>query len=137
MYRPRILLVEDNRLLRWWLMIDLYDAGFWVVGPDTIEEAIHWAESMHFDVLLTDWRLPVGHDGFEMLTRVRTNSPGIHPILMSAEMDDELAQQARHTGFEHVLVKPFRSDELLAALKATGPFSRAAVRAAEQKEVLA
>jgi DNA-binding response OmpR family regulator len=120
MKRPRILLVEDNRLLRWWLMLDLLDAGYWVAGPDTIEEAIHWADTIPFDVLLTDWRLPVGHDGFEMLEHVRAHSPEVLPILMSAELDDELAGQARAVGFRHMLVKPFRSQELLEALQNTG-----------------
>lgn len=117
MNRSKVLLVEDNRLLRWWLMIDLYDAGYFVAGPDTIEEAIHWAGSMSFEVLITDWRLPVGHDGFEMLERVRAKSPDILPILMSAEVDDELAQQAHEIGFRCVLTKPFSPGQLLEALR--------------------
>ena len=118
MHRRKILLVEDNRLLRWWMMLDLYDAGFWVAGPDTIEEALHWAETMRFDVLITDWRLPVGHDGFAMLERVRARSPEITALLMSAEMDDDLAANARAAGFHQVLAKPFRPCELLQLLQA-------------------
>ena len=118
MRRPKILLVEDNRLLRWWMMLDLFDAGYWVAGPDTIEEAIHWADTMTFDILITDWRLPVGHDGFEMLERVRAKSPEITALLMSAEMDGELAEQARSVGFHRVLTKPFQPGELLEVLQA-------------------
>ncbi len=121
MERPRILLVEDNKLLRWWMMVDLFDAGFWVAAPDTMEEAIRWAETLSFDILFTDWRLPVGHDGFEMLERVRAKSPASIAVLMSAEMDDELARQAHAVGFQHVLTKPFRPADLVEMLQPALP----------------
>jgi DNA-binding response OmpR family regulator len=108
MYQKRVLLVEDNRLLRRGLEANLLAAGYEVAAPESIELAMRWAEAVPFDALVTDWRLPVGHNGFQFLQRVRSRSPRAFAILMSAEMDDELARQARSCHFDRVLLKPFR-----------------------------
>lgn len=123
MDRHKVLLVEDNRLLRWWLLLDLYDAGYWVAAPDNPDDAVGWADSSSFDILITDWRLPGGHCGFEMLDHAKAKSPSIRAVLMSAEMDEELASQAYLAGFEHILTKPFAASELIQVLHAPPPRS--------------
>ncbi len=132
MNRRKVLLVEDNRLLRWWMLLDLYDAGFWVAAPDTPENAMVWADFCAFDILITDWRLPAGHNGIEMLTRTRAKSPAATAILMSAEMNEDLADQAYAAGFAHVLAKPFSPDELLHVLHAPLPGYAASASAFEE-----
>jgi len=118
MKRRRVLLVEDNQLLRWWLTMDLYGAGFRVAAPDNLERAITWADTFSFDALITDWRLSADHDGMEMLRHVRAKSPSAQAILISAEMNEDLADKARTAGFDLSLTKPFTPAELLHALQA-------------------
>ena len=109
----KVLLVEDNRPTRWWMMSVLGEAGFWVAGPDTVQEALRWARSFEFDLLITDWRLTPGHDGFEILEHVRRKSPLAAAILMSGEIPEDLERHAVHAGFDRVLAKPFAAGEIV------------------------
>ncbi len=117
MNRRKVLLVEDNRLLRWWMLLDLYEAGYWVAAPDSPEDAVRLANTSEFDVLITDWRLPESHTGFEMLSHAKTTSPAVLSVLISAEMNEEMAYQAHCAGFDQTLAKPFQRGDLLQALQ--------------------
>lgn len=113
----RVLLVEDDRLIRWWMASCLEREGLMVVAPVTFEEAVRAGTMEPFDVLVSDWRLENGHNGIEVLAAVRSALPKITSILVSAEVDDTLTRRARDAGFDHVIPKPQRSAELLAALQ--------------------
>ena len=113
---PRVLLVEDNQLLRWWMTSSLQREGWFVLAPKSVEEALQVAGARRFDVLITDWRLPDGHDGFEVLERVRAVAPEIFAILVSAEADADLAQRGRASGFDVVIRKPFPLAEIVGAV---------------------
>ena len=114
----RILLVEDNRLLRWWMTHCLSREGFLVVAPPTIEEALDLASSFPFDVLVSDWRLPDGHNGLEVLAAVKQASPRIASILISAEANRDLTERALGAGFNRVMLKPLDSCDIVSAIHA-------------------
>ncbi len=116
MQAPTVLLVEDNQLLRWWMTSSLQREGYSVVAPKSVEEVILMDGASAFDVLITDWRLPDGHDGFEVLNRLRAKRPGILAILISAEADAELTERARAHGFDIVIRKPFPLAEIVSAV---------------------
>ena len=113
MYRPRVLLVEDNLLFRWWMLADFNRAGFSVVAPNTVDEALRLGTRVPFDILVTDWRLNNGHDGFEVLERVRQRFPEILAVLISADADTDLTRRAQSAGFDFVLQKPFPSATMI------------------------
>ena len=117
MYELSVLLVEDNRLLRWWLTVSLQREGFRVVAPETVDEAISIASVTTFDALITDWRLAQGRDGQEVLNRVRERFPGTLAILISAEADAELSARAQAGGFDRMIEKPFPAAEIVSAVK--------------------
>jgi len=118
MQRPKVLLVEDNLLFRWWMLSDFNRAGFWVTAPTSVEEALRLGTTISFDILVTDWRLPDGHDGFDVLNRVRSKFPEILAVLISADADPDLAARARAAGFDFVLRKPFASTLILDLVRA-------------------
>lgn len=117
MDRPRVLLVEDNRLLRWWMARSLERNGFVVFAPDPPLKALALARECAIDLLVTDWHLGEGLDGFEMLAHVRRNSPRVYGILISAEADENLARLARKAGFDAVIRKPFPIAEIVGAAR--------------------
>lgn len=117
MHERSVLLVEDNRLLRWWMTMSLQREGFRVVAPETVDEAISIASVTTFDTLITDWRLAQGRDGLEILNRVRERFPGTLAILISAEADAELSARAQAGGFHRVIKKPFSAAEIVGAVK--------------------
>jgi two-component system, OmpR family, response regulator len=114
----RILLVEDNRLLRWWMNLCLSREGFLVVAPPTVDEAICLGAAYPFDVLVSDWRLADGHDGLEILAAVKQASPHIASILISAEADHELTERALGAGFDRVMQKPLEASAIVSAIQA-------------------
>ncbi len=128
MYPFSVLLVEDNQLLRWWLTNSLEGEGYCVVAPETVDEAISMAGVTPFDALITDWRLTQGHDGLEILNRVRERFPGTLAILISAEADAQLSAQAQAGGFDLVIEKPFPVAEIVGAVKRLSEHVRPEVR---------
>ena len=114
----RILLVEDNPLLRWWMKLCLTREGFLVVAPPTVEEAFSMGTSCPFDVLVSDWRLADGHDGLEVLAITKQTSPHVASILISAEADENLTERALHAGFDRVMQKPLDSSDIVSAIQA-------------------
>ena len=114
-----ILLIEDNRLVRWWMSKSLAREGFRVVAPTTVEEALKLGTTYPFDVLVSDWRLPNGHDGLKVLTIVRQAFPQIVSILISAEAGSELTQRALGAGFDRVIQKPMETSQIVEAIKSS------------------
>jgi DNA-binding response OmpR family regulator len=115
---PRVLLVEDNRLLRWWIASSLEHAGFVVAAPDTLAESIQVCRSCAIDMLVTDWHLRDDGDGFQVLACARRHSPHVLAVLISAEADADLAKHARDAGFDAVIQKPFPVAEIVGAVHA-------------------
>jgi CheY-like chemotaxis protein len=134
MQATNVLLVEDNRLLRWWMTTSLQEEGYSVVPSHSAEEAFRLAASAAFDILITDWRLSEGRTGLEVLACVRQKSPRTLAVLISAETDTPgqgsgngadgtpnhgaatLAERARAFGFDLVIQKPFPVAEIVGAV---------------------
>ena len=114
---PSILLIEDNQLLRWCIAKSLTREGFLVVAPPTVDEGLRLGTSIPFDILISDWRLPDGHDGLEILKLVRQVFPQIPSILISAEADAELTERALDAGFDRVMRKPVEVAEIVGAIQ--------------------
>lgn len=119
--QAKVLLIEDNELLRWYLTTGLSREGFRVVAPATIDEGIRLGTEIPFDVLISDWRLGDGHDGLEVLAKIRQAFPLIPSILISAEADAELTERALDAGFDCVIPKPLEVAEIVGAIAACQP----------------
>jgi DNA-binding response OmpR family regulator len=116
---PKVLLIEDNRLVRWWMSKSLTREGFMVVAPASVDEALRLGTTYPFDVLVSDWRLPDGHDGVKVLATVRRAFPQIASILISAEADAELTKTALGAGFDRVIPKPLEMSQIVEAIKSS------------------
>ncbi|MEH3037960.1 MAG: PAS domain S-box protein [Sphingomonas adhaesiva] len=114
----RVLLVDDEELVRLSTADMLAELGYDVVEASSGEEALGLIErGVAFDLLLTDHLMP-GITGAELAALVHARRPDAGVLLISgyAEGDDLSHVTAR-------LTKPFRKDELAAAL---APFAAAA-----------
>jgi signal transduction histidine kinase/ActR/RegA family two-component response regulator len=78
----RVLIVEDTDAVRQTLTTMLEWHGFSVTAASTAEEALEFARTLRFDLLLTDVALP-GRSGPELAREFRQTSPGIPIIFMS------------------------------------------------------
>ena len=82
----RILVVEDEDVIRDFEVINLKRAGYEVVDVPTGEEAIQVFERnpTHFDVAVLDVMMP-GMDGFEVCRRIREKNSSIGIIMLTAK----------------------------------------------------
>ncbi len=110
----RVLVAEDDPVLRTMLQRLLRDAGFEVLTAKQGDEALGMAlrASGEFDLVVTDVRMPV-MDGLELARRLQDRWPGL-PVLYISGYDVELSAGSRRGGARQSLLrKPFDLDELL------------------------
>ena len=111
MGHERILIVEDEKLLRWSLRERLERDGYEVFEARTGGEGQALMEDPGVDLLLLDHRLP-DTTGLEILRSLRSTHPQIPAILMTAHGSVETAVEAIKLGAFEYLSKPFHQDEL-------------------------
>ena len=112
----QVLVVDDNRLLAENLAEILTDEGCEVRTAFSGEAALAAAEGAHFDLVLTDIRMP-GMNGVELVRRLALRDPRATFLLMTAYTSDQLLTAAAHLGVVRaVLAKPLAVEKLLALL---------------------
>lgn len=109
----RVLVVDDELLIRWSLSQVLRDHGFEVVQADSAAAALASVRSSEkpFDFAMLDLRLPDCND-LSLLTAFRQLSPRTAIVLMSAFATPEVHQSALALGARHVITKPFEMQDV-------------------------
>ena len=108
----RILLVEDDRLVRIPLRDALADEGHEVAEAEDGQLALDAINREAFDLLLTDIRLP-GANGLKIFEHLRATQPACLAILMTAYGRVEDAVNVIQEGASDYITKPFDTAELL------------------------
>jgi|SRR4051812_1290424 DNA-binding NtrC family response regulator len=106
---PRVLVVDDEPLIRWSVSETLSDCGWEVVergDASGARSAVRDAADHMFDVVLLDYRLP-DSDDLGLLESLRTLSPHAQIILMTAFGKPEVVRGALDLGAYRVISKPF------------------------------
>jgi DNA-binding NtrC family response regulator len=114
---PRVLVVDDEPLMRWSLSEMLADHGCDVVQAEDGRAARAAIRNggAPIDVVLLDMRLP-DCSGLELLSLLHHAAPSCRIILMSAYATPEIAHEAYVEGACDVMVKPFDMSAALAAV---------------------
>jgi len=108
---PTLLIVDDEKTQREGLRAALED-HFDVYLAEDVKSATELLESQHFDVVLTDFRLP-SEDGMKLITRAKSLSRPPVCILMTAYGSEELAVEAMKRGADDYIAKAkLQIDEL-------------------------
>ena len=108
---PTLLIVDDEKTQREGLRSALED-HFDVYLAEDAKSAMQLLEEEHFDVLLTDFRLP-SEDGMKLITRAKSLSRPPVCILMTAYGSEELAVEAMKKGADDYIAKAkLQIDEL-------------------------
>ena len=109
----RVLVVDDEPLIRWSLAETLTDRGYQVVESGDgrgARSAVKDAPS-EFDVVLLDFRLPDTED-LSLLASLRQSSPDSRIILMTAFGTPEVVRGALDLGAYRVVSKPFEMQDV-------------------------
>ncbi len=108
----RILIVEDERLIRWSLRQKFEGLGFHVTEVADGASALRALDAGVYDLIMLDYRLP-DMTGLEILTRIRENDRDVVVIMMTAFSTIESAVDAMKLGAYDYITKPFDMDQLL------------------------
>ncbi len=112
----RILIIEDDRLLRHTLVETFRDEGFAVDGAEDGEEGIYKLQQGVYDAAVLDVMMPK-NDGWDVLKKVRPEN--YTPILMLTAKDTVPDRvKGLNLGADDYLAKPYDSDELVARIRA-------------------
>jgi len=112
--RPRILVIDDEPDLLEILELELREVGYDVTCACSGQDAVRRARREHFDVILTDYKMP-GMDGIETLSAIEKTDPTMRAVLMTGFASDDVQSALQKTGRPRI-AKPFDLDELLATL---------------------
>lgn len=113
----RLLLVEDDALLRTQLGSALQAAGYAVDTADNGCDAQHLGQTEPYDAIVLDLGLPV-LDGLTVLQRWRAAAVATPVLILTARDSWHDKVAGIDAGADDYLAKPFHTEELLARLRA-------------------
>jgi CheY-like chemotaxis protein len=117
MAKTKILLVDDDEVVRYSLCKILEQDGFAVTTAANVSEALKHINSILFDVLLTDLHMPGAGDGLTVVSAMRHSNPKAVTMVLTAFPEMEAAARAILQQTDQILVKPMEVMALVKAIK--------------------
>ena len=112
----RILVVDDEYLIRWSLSQALTQQGHQVLSAENGRKAIEILKAQVFDFIITDLLMPEA-DGWKVLEVSRQSRPQPRVIIISAHGVEGTEDMAREKGAWAYLEKPYVFDKIKNLLK--------------------
>jgi two-component system chemotaxis response regulator CheY len=113
-----VIVIDDSETVRQQVSIVLEGAGYEVVhADDGVEGAAQVEANATASLAICDINMP-RMSGLELLDKVRSKNPAHMPfIMLTTEGRPELIERAVKLGAKGWIVKPFKPDLLLAAVR--------------------
>ncbi|AJE02471.1 sigma-54-dependent transcriptional regulator [Geobacter pickeringii] len=116
MRKTKILVVDDEHLIRWSLEQNLKKQGYEVVSAGNGEDALRIVREEQPDLVLLDIQLP-GIGGLEVLEKTKEYDEEIIVIMVTAHGGLETAVHAMRLGAYDYINKPFNLDEMAIVIR--------------------
>ena len=113
---PSILIVEDDITFSLMLTTWLGKKGFEVKALSSVSDAKRQIESVPYDLILSDLRLPDG-DGIDLLKWVKEKYASLPLVMMTSYAEIQTAVQAIKLGASDYIAKPLNPEELLGKIR--------------------
>ncbi|HEX7013155.1 MAG TPA: response regulator [Steroidobacteraceae bacterium] len=114
--KPRVLLIEDEQLVRAWAVEQLSGMGYEVIetasGSEAMQAILRYG---HVDAVLIDRGLP-DRDGIELALELRARLPQLKVIVASGYGIEEGDERLDREGEVRYLVKPYSAEALAETL---------------------
>lgn len=94
----------------------LKENGYHVQSFSQPRQALQAVRKSPFDIALVDIKMP-DLNGLELVEKIRAEDPRISPVVMTAYPDVQTAAETMRLGSRDYLTKPFREEQLLAAIE--------------------
>jgi len=116
MRKTKIMVVDDEHLIRWSLEQNLKKQGYEVCTAGTGEDALRLAREEQPDLVLLDYHLP-GINGLEVLQRLKEIDEDVLVIMVTAQGGLETAVNTMRHGAYDYINKPFNLDEMAIVIR--------------------
>jgi DNA-binding NtrC family response regulator len=116
MKKNKLLVVDDEHLIRWSLEQNLKKQGYEVVTAGSGEDALRLVREEQPDLVLLDIQLP-GISGIDVLEKIKEHDEEIIVVMVTANSGLENAVTAMRLGAYDYISKPFNLDEMSIVVK--------------------
>lgn len=113
----RVLVVEDNALLRHHLKVQIQDAGHQVDDAEDAKEADYYLNEHIPDIAIVDLGLP-DEDGLSLIRRWRSNDVSLPILVLTARESWQDKVEVLSAGADDYVTKPFHIEEVMARMQA-------------------
>ncbi|MCS6799302.1 MAG: response regulator [Myxococcota bacterium] len=113
---PRILVVDDERMIREILADFLSMEGFWVRTAEDGTTALVELSRTHYDLVLSDLKMP-NMGGIELLEAISKHTPNVVTVIMTGFGTVETAIDAMKRGAYDYILKPFKVEEVVHTIR--------------------
>jgi len=108
----RVLIIEDEKLIRWSLRQKFQARGYRVAEAEDGESALKTLDAGVFDLIMLDYKLP-DMTGLDILRKVRETDSDVVVIMITAYTSIETAVEAIKLGAYDYVAKPFDMEHVL------------------------
>lgn len=112
----KILIIDDEKLIRDFLIETLQRKKYDVQGFDSGQKALTYLKDHSCDLVITDMKMP-GLTGIDVLKKIKELSPNTIVIIVTAYGSIENAVEAMRLGAFNYLIKPFSPDSIEAIIE--------------------
>jgi DNA-binding response OmpR family regulator len=111
----KVLLAEDEPVLRELIVEFFVDAGFKVVPTDSGKSALEEFKKQTFDFVISDYRMPNG-DGIFLVSEIKkTNAPMPFVFIVTGDGESNTIS-AKSLGIDGIIEKPFNPADLVSRI---------------------
>lgn len=112
-----ILIAEDEKQIADSLKKNFFEEGHRAIIAVDGEEAFKFSQSIKFDLILLDWKMPK-LTGLEVCKKIRLTDNKVPVILITALGDISNKVEALNAGADDYITKPFSFEEVFARINA-------------------
>ena len=113
--KARVLVVDDDQIIRVLFEEILQEQGHTVVTAGTSAEGLECVKRMDFDLVFLDLKMPE-MDGAELFRQIRQVKPEVPVTIITGYPDSELMTRALAQGPFGIMMKPFGESDIIAAV---------------------
>lgn len=112
----KILIADDDELIRWSIEKELTRENYDIVTVKNGKDAVRRYSEEHIDILVLDYMMPA-MNGLEALSEIKKINKNAMVIMLTAANDAETAVKALKSGAHDYIVKPYAIDNLFLSIK--------------------